>query len=107
MDTESAPATGEDLYSDGADEAKPEAKAEDARDEGGDDTTEAVLPKSILGGKTFNVGDEVVLKVTAIHDNQISVAYAPAKPDGKEPDADEAKADMPSGMGGGGDGDYD
>ncbi len=35
-----------------------------------------LLPKAILMGKKFNVGDEVVLKITAIHDDQIEVEYA-------------------------------
>lgn len=83
----------DDPYSDAgmsggeADDAKPktdETKPEEATD----DSIEAVLPKSILAGKHFDVGDEVVLKITAMHDDEIRVKYAPAKKDeseGKEP----------------------
>ncbi len=39
----------------------------------------ALLPKSILAGKTFNVGDEVVLKIKAMHDDEIEVEYATEK----------------------------
>lgn len=104
---EQKPMGGDDLYSDGPGE---EAAAEKPTDEekgepAHDESAEAVLPKSILGGKQFNVGDEVVLKITAMHDDQISVAYAPAKPEGgKESGGEEVK--MPAGMGGG-DSDYD
>lgn len=96
----------DDLYSDGARGAD-ESKSPDKSDEMQDDATEAVLPKSILAGKEFNVGDEVVLKVTAIHDDQISVKYSTAKGDDeKDSGMKHDKAGMPDGMGGG-DSDYD
>lgn len=42
-----------------------------------DESASAVglLPKSILMGQDAVVGDELVLKITAIHDDQIEVAY--------------------------------
>jgi hypothetical protein len=51
--------------------------------EGGDEHMEgetALLPKSILGGKDFKPGEEVVLKIVRMHDDEVEVAYAPAKP---------------------------
>ena len=89
------PPAGDDLYSDGAPEA-PEKAAEEKEDkpEGGDDAIEAVLPRSILAGKTFEVGDEVILKITAMHDNEISVKYAPAKESGGDKEAP-TKEDAP------------
>jgi hypothetical protein len=36
----------------------------------------ALLPASILGGKEFSPGEEVVLKIVAMHDDQVEVAYA-------------------------------
>ena len=94
----------EDLYSDGADtgdESKAESKPEEGQE---DDATEAVLPKSILAGKHFDVGDEVVLKITGIHDEQVSVKYAPAKEgdedEGEEGGEESGKSEMPA-MGGG------
>jgi hypothetical protein len=96
-----------DLYSDGADGAdgadgeKDGDKTDESSDKQ-DDATEAMLPKSILSGKEFNVGDEVVLKVTGIHDDQISVKYSTGKDDSeKDPDSDgdTDKAAMPAGMG--------
>lgn len=108
METKEPMATGQqddDLYSDGADsQGGDDAKAPDKADEQQDDATEAVLPKAILAGKEFNVGDEVVLTVTGIHDDQISVKYSTSKAD--DSGKDEGKADMPPAMGGG-DSDYD
>ena len=38
-----------------------------------------LLPKAVLEGKEFEPGDEVVLRIVAMHDDQIEVQYAPAK----------------------------
>lgn len=54
-------------------------------DEG--NTAVGLLPKSILMGKDASVGDELILKITAIHDDQIQVAY----PDDGEPSEDEGE----------------
>lgn len=46
----------------------------------------ALLDKGILGGKTFEVGDEVVLRIVGMHDQEVEVAYAPAEEgEGEEP----------------------
>lgn len=36
----------------------------------------ALLPKTILGGKKFEVGDEVVLKIVSMYDDEVEVVYA-------------------------------
>ena len=41
----------------------------------------ALLPKSILAGKKFDVGDEVVLEIVAMHDDEVEVKYAKEKGD--------------------------
>lgn len=41
----------------------------------------ALLPKSILAGKEFQPGEEVVLKVVHIYDDEVEVEYAPEKPE--------------------------
>lgn len=46
----------------------------ESKDEGA--SAVGLLPKSILMGKKFNVGDEVVLEITAIHDDQVEVKYS-------------------------------
>lgn len=75
----------EDYYSDGPEagggdvQAPPEHQGEG---EGQADESEheneptALLPKSILAGKEFKPGDEVVLRILAIHDDEVEVAYS-------------------------------
>ena len=96
----------DDLYASDADDqskaTEPEPKETD--DNGADDATEALLPKSILAGKDFNVGDKLEVEVTAIHDKEISVKYSTGKDDESSEPMD--KADMPAKMGAG-DSDYD
>lgn len=59
---------------------------------GEDEYETALLPKSILGGKKFDVGEEVVLKIVHDHGDEIEVQYASEKPDEKEPAG--GKSDM-------------
>lgn len=64
------------------DDQMPEDKGmEESKDDTGSET--ALLPKSVLGGKEFKVGDEVVLKVTHIYSDEVAVEYAP-EPEKKE-----------------------
>ncbi len=113
METKEPMASGqqdEDLYADGADGGDETKSPEKTGDDQPDDATEAVLPKSIMAGKKFNVGDKVELEITGIHDEQYSVKYSMGDGDdaSKDPDSDGDmdKAAMPAGMGGG-DTDYD
>lgn len=76
----------DDLYDDSSPD-KPPMEDKPKSDEG---EPTALLDKSVLGGKEFNVGDEVVLKIVAMHDKEVTVAYAPEK--GK----DEGKGEMKS-----------
>lgn len=83
----------EDYYDDAApaETSAPEEGGEEYETEGKVYT----LPKAILMGKDFQPGDELVLKIEAIHDDRIEVSYAPAKEQESAP-AEEAP---PSGMG--------
>lgn len=65
----------EDLYDDSPAAA---GKAPDAKD--GDTEKTALLDKSILGGKKFAVGEELVLKIVAEHDGEIEVMYSESPP---------------------------
>jgi hypothetical protein len=56
-------------------------KGMEKEDSGGET---ALLPKSILAGKEFNPGDELVLKVVRLYDDEVEVAYATGK-DEKNP----------------------
>lgn len=47
--------------------------------EGEIDGQTGILPKSILAGKDFKVGEELVLKIMRIGEKDVEVAYAPEK----------------------------
>lgn len=61
------------------DESGEPMEAEGEAEEAAEGVT-ALLPKSILAGKEFNVGDEVVLKIVHKYDDEIEVAYATEEP---------------------------
>lgn len=51
-----------------------------------DEATESstgLISKSLLGGKHFGVGDEVVLEIVADHGEEVEVKYASEKPESK------------------------
>jgi hypothetical protein len=97
----SNPGAQDNPYSDGAMSAPMEKAPAEQEQEGGET---AVLPKSILAGKDFKVGEEVVLKITAIHGDEIQVEYAQEKPsEGAEEAPAEAPVEAPAPNGGGGD----
>ena len=92
-----------DPYEDGAptdsraappQDQSPDAQETDTPDDG---QPVAVLPKSILAGKDFQPGDELVLKITAIHDDEVQVEYAPSKD--QESNSGQAQAQAPDEMG--------
>jgi hypothetical protein len=59
-----------------------------------------VLPKELMAGKEFNVGDEIVLKITGIHENDFTVEYSYGEEaESKEP---EHMGEMAGAEGGGG-----
>lgn len=80
-----SPKGGDDYFSDSpAEESKPETNPDETKTEDSDESPTAVLPKSILMGKEFKPGDEIVLKIDRIHDDQVEVSYAPEKKEGAE-----------------------
>ncbi len=48
-------------------------------DEGDGMDEEGLLPKSLMAGKDFKPGDEIVLEVTAVHEKDFAVRYAKDK----------------------------
>ncbi len=66
-----------DLYDD-APMADEKPMGGEDKEKGGETT--ALLPKSILAGKKFDVGDEVILKIVAMHDEEIEVEYSYEEP---------------------------
>jgi hypothetical protein len=61
----------------------------------------ALLPKSILAGKKFQPGDEIVLKVVRLYDDEVEVEYASA-PEGDAGGEDEGGEEDGEDMGDGG-----
>jgi hypothetical protein len=73
----------DNMYDDGPAQQPPPSggpEAQAGKSEGGGQTF--LLPKEVLQGKKFDVGDELVLKIAGMHGDSVEVAYAPEK--GKE-----------------------
>lgn len=92
---------GDDYFADARSSRKPVAPA-DGKDE---DMETAMLPKSILMGKKFEPGDEVVLRIVRMHEDEVEVAYASGEEEKGEEDqapaeAEPAPAAPPGGAGG-------
>lgn len=64
------------------DDQTPEGEVEntESEDTGESGSETALIPKSVLGGKEFKPGEEVVLKVTHVYEDEVAVEYAPEKP---------------------------
>ncbi|MEN6532766.1 MAG: hypothetical protein ABFD89_03835 [Bryobacteraceae bacterium] len=60
----------------------------DEEEESGAST--ALVPKSVLGGKAFKVGDEVVLRIVHEYEDEVEVEYAPEP--AKEKQSDESRS---------------
>lgn len=70
-----------------------------APEESGEPTAE--LPKSILAGKEFKPGEEVVLKIVEVRDNSVLVAYSYGDDEEEtEPEAPPAEEEAPAAGGG-------
>ena len=71
-------------YDSYSDTSAPEPDSHDSEPEKEDEDSEsagssALLPKSLFSGKDFKVGDEIVLKITHLYEDQFSAVYAPEK----------------------------
>lgn len=60
------------------DTATPESSEPQESEDTGEAT--ALLPKSILAGKEFKPGDEVVLEIVHLYEDEVEVKYAKEKP---------------------------
>lgn len=83
------------MHSDEPDEPDAQEPTESKADAEAGSGTVALLPKSILAGKTFQVGDEVVLKITALRGDEVEVEYSsePETPPEDETPPDEGEAE--------------
>lgn len=84
----------DNMYSDAE---MPGASSADT-DETSVSSEEYELPKAVLMGKEFNVGDSVILKVTAIGEDTIRVKYETEKPESEGTESEEAAAEAPDEM---------
>lgn len=91
----------EDYYADAAAPEPESAPKKPEPEEGESDSQTAVLPKSVLGGKTFKPGEEVVLEIVQVNEDSVVVKYASEKGGEGEGYQEEAPA-APAPAGGGG-----
>lgn len=87
------------MYSD-AEGTPSEESAETPEQESEEYGETTMIPKTLLGGKDFKPGEEVVFKIVRFHDNgQVEIAYATGKgSEEKESGSYGAEAEMPTGM---------
>lgn len=80
-------------YMDESEESgEPAQHDESKEDEGGDS---ALLPKSLMAGKDFKPGDEIVLEVVKVYGDEFEVRYAQEKkPKSEKPAMDESMDSM-------------
>lgn len=64
--------------------------APDGAEEAGEESPRGLIPKSLLMGKEFKPGDKIILKIEAIHGDEVEVSYPEEGAD--EPAADKAAA---------------
>lgn len=89
-----------DMYSDAPEgAASAEPKEEQKPDEGGETT---LVPKTMLAGKHFDIGEEVVFKIVGMHDDQVEIAYATGEGEGEKGEGEQAAAPEPQPTGAGG-----
>lgn len=77
----------QDYYGDSEDadpstaQAEPE-KPDEKEDEGGET---ALIPKALLAGKEFKPGEEIMLEIVHLYDDEVEVKYATGKEDKEKP----------------------
>lgn len=54
------------------------------KDSGEAEGATALVPKAVLGGKTFEPGEEVVFKITKVYDDEVEIEYAKEPKDKEE-----------------------
>lgn len=64
----------------------PQGGRPESVDEEEQENPSALLPKNILAGKKFNVGDEVVLKIVKDYGEEVEVEYASETPEKPAPE---------------------
>ena len=85
-------------YYNSSDEAAP-SEAQDKPAEKTDDSESeqtALIPKTLFAGKDFKVGDEIVLKITHLYEDEAEVEYAsePSKEDKPKSQMEESEGGL-------------
>ena len=81
----SSPGSSQESYFDDGPSTTPKDKQADG------DQEEGLLPKSLMAGKDFKPGQEIVLEITGVQEKTFSVRYASEKGD----KAKDESSDMP------------
>lgn len=81
---------GDDMMPAGEGAAPPEGQEQETQAPEGGAT--ALIPKTLLGGKEFQVGEEVTMKIVRDHGDEVEIAYATGEE--KEPAESAAKPEM-------------
>lgn len=83
------------MYSD----ASPQDPAGEGQEKEAKESEEptALIPKSLLAGKDFKPGEEIVLQIVSMHENEVEVKYASEK--GEEKGESEMAPPAPQGGG--------
>lgn len=59
----------------------------EVKEDGGDDSQTAEIPKAVLGGKDFKPGEEVTLQVMQVMEDSVLVKYASEKGEEEQEEA--------------------
>lgn len=85
-----------DYYSDHDEEAEPPKDLQPPDDERHEDEGEptALIPKSLLAGKEFKPGEEIVMEIVHIYGDEVEIKYATGKEEKKKSSMEEAEDKM-------------
>lgn len=83
-----------DYYGDPGDAAEQPQNPQPSQDKDESDAQTALIPKSLLAGKKFDVGDEVCLEIVAMHEDEVEVRYS-TKPSGETDSSDDEVPEEP------------
>lgn len=88
------------MADDEASPSKAESDEKPTKDEDKeDDMPTALIPKSLLAGKKFDVGEEVVFRIVHTYDDEVEIEYATGKgkkDDSTDMDSEEMSSSMKS-----------
>jgi hypothetical protein len=80
------PSSDSAMYEDAEPKSQEKSEPDDKKESDGETT--AVLPRSILAGKDFKPGEEIVLEIVSSHEDEVVVKYAEPKSEEKPMESD-------------------